>query len=219
MGKLRRRRSRVKGRQNLDVLGAKGQFFFNLEYWQSLHVRHVLDVMHIEKNVCESIIGTLLDVSHKSKDGLKSRLDLVDMGIRTTLHPRVGEKKTYLPPSNYTLTKDEKIMFCERLTKLKVPDGYSSNLSNCVSMKELKLFGMKSHDYHTLMQQILPVILWGLLDKTVRSTITRVCLFFNSLCSKVVDASSLRNIQEELTTIMCLLEKYFHHHFLTLWSI
>ena len=36
----------------------KKSIFFDLEYWKYLHVRHNLDVMHIEKNVCESIIGT-----------------------------------------------------------------------------------------------------------------------------------------------------------------
>lgn len=200
-----------KGEEKADPIlpWKKRSIFFDLEYWEFLPVRHILDVMHVEKNVCESIIGTLLDVSHKSKDGLKSRLDLQDMGIRTKLHPKVGDKKTYLPQSTYTLTKEEKKRFCNLLSVLKVPDGYGSNLRNCVSMEELKLFGLKSHDYHTLMQQILPVALRGLLDKKVRTTITRVSRFFNAICSKVVDASKLASLQEEFTTTMCLLEKYF----------
>ena len=59
------------------VAWKKRSIFFYLEYWEFLHVRHVLDVMHIEKNVCESIVGTLLDIPGKSKDGLSSRLYLV----------------------------------------------------------------------------------------------------------------------------------------------
>ena len=39
--------------------------FFDLEYWKYLPVRHSLDVMHIEKKVCDSIIGTLLEISGK----------------------------------------------------------------------------------------------------------------------------------------------------------
>ncbi|KAH1091839.1 hypothetical protein J1N35_019096 [Gossypium stocksii] len=38
--------------------------------------------MHIEKNVCKNIIGTILNIDRKSKDNLQSQLDLVDMGIR-----------------------------------------------------------------------------------------------------------------------------------------
>ena len=32
-----------------------------------------------------------------------------------------------------------------------MPDGYASNLSRCVDMREEKLFGMKSHDCHVFM--------------------------------------------------------------------
>ena len=53
--------------------------------------------MHIEKNICDSIIGTLLNIPGKNKDSISARMDLVDMSIRTELAPRVGEKRTYLP--------------------------------------------------------------------------------------------------------------------------
>ena len=42
-----------------------------------MYVRHFLDVMHIEKNVFDSVIGTLLNIKGKSKDGLKAREDMV----------------------------------------------------------------------------------------------------------------------------------------------
>jgi len=43
--------------------------------------------MHIEKNVCDSIIGTLLNIPGKTKDGVKSRLDMVEIGIHELLEP------------------------------------------------------------------------------------------------------------------------------------
>ncbi|KAL6347441.1 hypothetical protein AAG906_025156 [Vitis piasezkii] len=49
-----------------------------------------------------------------------------------------------------------------------VPGGYCSNFRNLVSLEELKLFGLKSHDYHALMQQLLPVALHSVLPKYVR---------------------------------------------------
>ena len=64
--------------------------------------------MHIEKNVCESIIGTLFNVPDKTNDGVKSRLDLLEMGLRSELAPRFGLKRTCLPPACYTLSKEEK---------------------------------------------------------------------------------------------------------------
>ena len=64
----------------------KRSIFFDLPYWCDLHVRHCLDIMHVEKNVCDSLIGTLLNIKGKTKDGLKCCQDLVDMGIRDQLH-------------------------------------------------------------------------------------------------------------------------------------
>ncbi|KAK8618250.1 hypothetical protein V6N13_132250 [Hibiscus sabdariffa] len=68
-------------------LWKKRSIFFKLPYWKHHILRHNLDVMHIEKNVCENIIWTILNVDTKSKDNLQSRLDLVDIGIRHALHP------------------------------------------------------------------------------------------------------------------------------------
>ncbi|XP_073139031.1 uncharacterized protein [Henckelia pumila] len=187
----------------------KKSIFFELEYWKHLHVRHVLDVMHIEKNVCESVIGTLLDIPGKTKDGVAARLDLMEMNVRSELAPRIGDKKTFLPPACYTLSKDEKRSICNSLSGMKVPEGYSSNVKNLVSMKDLKLVGLKSHDYQTLMQQLLPVAIRGVLPKHVRDTITRLCFYFNELYSKVMDVSKLDELQREIVMILCLLDKYF----------
>ena len=70
-----------KGISPLMVCGKKS-IFFDLSYWKNLYVRHNLDVMHTEKNVCESLIGTLLNMPGKTKDGENTRLDMVEMGIR-----------------------------------------------------------------------------------------------------------------------------------------
>jgi len=44
--------------------------------------------MHIEKNICDSIVGTLLDIQGKTKDHVNARCDLQSMEIRKDLHPR-----------------------------------------------------------------------------------------------------------------------------------
>ncbi|KAL0546644.1 hypothetical protein IC582_016556 [Cucumis melo] len=88
--------------------------FFELPYWKNLHVRHCLDVMNIEKNVCMNIVGTLLDIPGKSKDGMNSRLDLVEMNIRPELASMLDalqedivmtlcNLEKYFPPSFFTI--------------------------------------------------------------------------------------------------------------------
>ena len=67
------------GRLILRVFGRRGLFFFYRLYWKDLLVHHNLEVMHIEKNVCESLIGTLLNIPRKPKDGENARLDMVAM--------------------------------------------------------------------------------------------------------------------------------------------
>jgi len=58
-------------------------------------------------------------------------------------------------------------------------------------MKELKLVGMKSHDCHALMQQLLPVAIRSILSKHVHHVITQLCFFFNTVCSRIIDPEKL----------------------------
>jgi len=55
--------------------------------------------MHVEKNVCDSVIVTLLNINGKSKDGLNALLDLIKMNIRGELASIEMGKRTYLPPA------------------------------------------------------------------------------------------------------------------------
>jgi len=187
----------------------KKSIFFELPYWKSLYVRHFLDVMHIEKNVFDSIIGTLLNVLGKSKDSINGRLDLIDMGIRTELAPVEDGKRTFLPPAAHTLSRKEKKVLCQVLHEVKVPEGYSSNISNLVSMKDLMLRGLKSHDCHVLTEHLLPIAIHSILPENVRSAITKLCFFFRAICSKVINPDSLQTLQREISVTLCELEMYF----------
>ena len=189
------------------VLKFDGQFcskkfyvgIFELPYWKSLYVRHFLDVMHIEKNIFDNLFGTLLNVRGMSKDSVKSRLDMEAMGIRKELAPVQRGSCTYLPPAAYSLSRKEKKLFFEFLDGIKVPEGYSSNVQSLVSIKDLKLKNLKSHDCHVLLQNFLPIGIRNILPNRLRGTITKLCLFFKAICSKVVDTSMLNcNILKNL---------------------
>jgi len=60
---------------------------FKLPYWSKIDVRHCIDVMHVKKNVCDSIIRTLLNIKGKTKDGIKAHKYMVEMGVRLDLQP------------------------------------------------------------------------------------------------------------------------------------
>ena len=84
------------------------EYFFELPYWSSLLIKHNLDVMHIEKNICERILGTVLELEGKCKDGEKARLDMEHLGIRPDQHPVINNDEYTLPPSLYKLDKEDK---------------------------------------------------------------------------------------------------------------
>ncbi|KAL3627055.1 hypothetical protein CASFOL_028418 [Castilleja foliolosa] len=47
-------------------LWKKRSIFYELPYWKNLEVKHCIDVMHMEKNVSDSLIGTLLNIAGKT---------------------------------------------------------------------------------------------------------------------------------------------------------
>ncbi|KAF7115061.1 hypothetical protein RHSIM_RhsimUnG0068500 [Rhododendron simsii] len=59
--------SRKRQRDENPILNwTKRSILFELPYWKTLKLRHCLDVMHIEKNIFDNLIGTLLGVDGKS---------------------------------------------------------------------------------------------------------------------------------------------------------
>ena len=78
---------------------------------------------------------------------------------------------------------------------------------------------MKSHDYHVMLTQILPVAIGNLMDKDIRNTLIILCDFFNQLWQKVVNPEELDHMQDDIARILSNLEMFFHHHSLMSWSI
>ena len=71
------------------------------------------------------------------------------MGIWRELHlvPK-GVDTVEMPAACYNMTTSEKDGFLQVLKDVRVPDGYTSNISHCVHLKQCKIFGLKSHDDH-----------------------------------------------------------------------
>ncbi|XP_071726556.1 uncharacterized protein [Rutidosis leptorrhynchoides] len=155
--------------------------------------------------------GLLLNIPGKIKDGIKVRRDMELMNIIPELQPKDidGRSTMFLPPACYTMSKVEKTKFCQCLHGIKVPSGYSANIRKLVSMKYLKLLGMKSHDCHVLMTQMIPIAICGILPNRIRHTITKLCLFFNMIHSKVIDPGVLDEYQRDIILTLCELEMYF----------
>ena len=70
-------------------------FFWDLEYWPILDTPHSLDQMHITKNILESLLGTLMNMPERTKDGPKVRKDFEFLKIGKDLQmPGKRSKET-----------------------------------------------------------------------------------------------------------------------------
>jgi len=73
-------------------------------YWRDIKLCHKLDVMHIEKNICNNILGTIMNINEKTKDTIKMHPDLEKMGLRSTLRLLKDGDKLKKPLAPYTLS-------------------------------------------------------------------------------------------------------------------
>ncbi|CAN6678842.1 unnamed protein product [Malus baccata var. baccata] len=153
-------------------------------------------------------IRTLLDIE-KSKDGLDARADLEVLNIRRSQHPRREGNRTFLPPALFTLKREEKTAFCKVLSTIRVPDGHSSNLSRCVHVNERKIHGLKNHDCHVLMQQLLPFAIRPVLPEAVTRVLLELSAIFRQLCSKKKFEEGFKQLNSRIALTLCQLEKIF----------
>ena len=153
--------------------------------------------MHLEKNVFESTIDVLLDIKGKTKDGLKSWTDLVNLGIRHDIHPQPSKqnRKVDLSAVGYNLMKDEQRDVCQWLRGVKVPTGFSSNIKSLVSMKDLTMTNYNSHDYHVMLTMFLPIVIRVIDPEYMKMVITRMCYLFNHITHKVIDEANLPTLK------------------------
>ncbi|XP_074356729.1 uncharacterized protein LOC141696494 [Apium graveolens] len=125
-GKTQRQPRLKKG--DVRPVWKKVSIFFEIEYWKFFPVRHVLDVMHIEKNICESLLGTMLNIPKKMKDKESVRIDMAEMGIRTELRPKTPGKMEKLPLASWNLTHSEKRAICSKVIEVDKLEKMQSQL-------------------------------------------------------------------------------------------
>ena len=156
--------------------------------------------MHIGKNICDSVLGTLLDILGKSKDHLNSRYDLYEMGIRKDLQPLkdCDTGNIHLAKACFSMAPDEKKLFCTDLKDAKLQKGCASNISSRVQIEEMKVSGYKSHDAHFIVHYLLQVAVRKVLPKNVAMVLIRLGNFFRATCSKVIRRSDLYKMKAEI---------------------
>ncbi|KAK1664339.1 hypothetical protein QYE76_052498 [Lolium multiflorum] len=137
-GKIRQKLGeKKKKKETTPLIGVwkRRSVFWDLPYWKILDTPHCLDVTHITKNVCKSLLSTLLNMPDRTKDGPKARHDLKVLGIREELQ---------IPPAQEGQSEEEAD------GGVRVPFGYSGLISRYMDPKKRNFSGMKSHDCHSI---------------------------------------------------------------------
>jgi hypothetical protein len=92
---------------------------------------------------------------------------------------------------------------------VKVPSGYSTNVSRLILLPDIKVaLGVKSHDYHVLLTLMIAVGIQNIPSINVQEAIMNFFFFFNAIGQKVLSEEALESL-EKGTIKLCFLEMYF----------
>jgi hypothetical protein len=74
-----------------------------------------------------------------------------------------GGKTWWRPKADFVLSRAQRKEVLQWIKMLMFPDGYATNLSRRVNLSTLWVLGMKSHDFHIWIEQILLCVgtIWG----------------------------------------------------------
>lgn len=121
---------------------------FELPYWTSLLINHLLDPMHIFKNV-----GSLMwDHISGAKDTHGAREDLQEVGIMEVLWAQTRlDGRITLTKAPWVLSKVEERQAKHIIRSIQTPTGLMRSLRTAFT-KDGKMSGLKSHDWHKMCQ-------------------------------------------------------------------
>ncbi|XP_073098878.1 uncharacterized protein [Elaeis guineensis] len=172
--------NKKRSRSAEELNWTKKSILFELPYWCKLRLRHSLDVIHIEKNICDNILGTLLNLEGKTKDTIKARLDLEDTKIRKELHLVKRNDGSYIILLTcYTMSNTKKKSFCKFLKGIKFLDG------------------------------ILPIGMRGILKKDVTAALMELGDFCHRIYRRTLIMDDIKKMCIDISLILCKLEMIF----------
>jgi hypothetical protein len=179
---------------------------WELPYLKALILIHNIHVMHQERNVAESIIRTRMNFLEKSKDNKQARKHLAMICHRPSLHLSARGTK---PQAPFCMKAKERKEVMTWMKNLKFPNGFMTGFRRAINLKTGKFTGVKSHDYHVIMEWLLPNILRGYVHKDVWKTLAELSYFYRQLCAKEIKKQMMEKLEKEIPVLLCKLEKIF----------
>jgi hypothetical protein len=166
--------------------------------------------MHQECNVAESIISLYFDVIWFSKDNVNARKDLFTLCNRPSLESKRNAKGNMkIPWAPYCLNPTERKKILRWLKKLKFLDHYASNIKRAVNVSTDKLNGLKSHDYHIIIERLMPVMFCGYFNVDLWKIFAELIYFYRQICAKQVSKALMQKLEKEIAVFVYKMEQIF----------
>jgi hypothetical protein len=158
----------------------------------------------------ESIISMHLDVTGFSKDNMNARKDIAALCDSPLLEVKTNAKGNPTRPRvPYCLKLAKRKEILKWLKKLKFPDCYAANIKRVVNVGTSKLNGLKSHDYHIIMERLLSVMLHGYFNINLWKMFIELSYFYRQLCAKQVSKMMMQKFEKEILILVCKMEEVF----------
>ncbi len=173
---------------------------------QELPIWNTLDVMHVERNVSNNLLRYLT----RENDIMEVWKDMQEVGVHQHLwlQSRPGSSNYFKPTALYDFPWEVNKSFLEFVYNIPTPTWYAVAFRKHVGPK--RLYAMKNHDHHVMVQQILRMNVRNLLQAGLRMTIIQLEQSFQRICAKVLNLEDLVALWTyEHTQYACL--KYGFH--------
>jgi hypothetical protein len=99
------------------------------------------------------------------------------------------------------------------IENLKFPDGYAAGFRRVVNLKTNKITGLKRHDYHIMMERLLPIMFHGYFKVSIWKALAELSYFYRQLCAKEIKKEVTEKMEIEILVLICKLEKIFPPEF------
>ena len=115
---------------------------------------------------------------------------------------QLGDSRLCKPKASYTLSSTQRQDVCG-VQELKMPDGYASDLGQCVNVAQRRFFRSKSYDCHIFIDCLLLIAFRELFDHIWKPLI-ELSEYFRDLCSSTLRVDDLL-VEKNIPTILCKL--------------
>ncbi|GJR31838.1 protein kinase, ATP binding site-containing protein [Tanacetum coccineum] len=181
------------------------RFFKEAPYWRrSLECNGQTDNKNPPKEYGRDVILAQHDRLPARVPG-KTRL--ANVGHSKWLVARPNQKREVLEASGCVFFHTRELKkFCRYIKGVKLPDGFGSCFKHKVTDNDTNITGLKSHDWHIMMQRLLPYGLQNYLPDKIAKPIIELCSLFKQIYSATLMEDDMLKAQIKEVDILCELE-------------